>query len=61
MMRKVLVTEVIPTKVTEVAWNGKYIIAKQVDLKKDPKSHNGYEIQMKKAIIFGYWKLKQVK
>lgn len=35
---------VIRAKVTEVAWDDTYIITKQVSLKPDPKSSNGYRI-----------------
>lgn len=35
---------VIPAKVTEVAWNDSFIIAKQLGLKTDPKSSNNYKI-----------------
>lgn len=35
---------VIPTKVTEVAWDDNYILAKQLSLVNDPKSNNGYQI-----------------
>ncbi|MEH6944856.1 DUF3997 domain-containing protein [Bacillus sp. JJ722] len=35
---------IIPAKVTEVGWNDKYIIAKQINLVKDSKSNNGSEI-----------------
>lgn len=35
---------IIPIKVTEVAWDDKYIVAKQLGLKKDPNSTNGYVI-----------------
>ncbi|MDM5154994.1 DUF3997 domain-containing protein [Bacillus sp. DX1.1] len=43
---------VIPTKVTEVAWDKNYIIAKQVDLKQDPKNKN-YHIPNKQN--YHYW------
>lgn len=35
---------IIPTKVTEVAWDGNYILVKQLSLMDDPASSNGYEI-----------------
>ncbi|MGE7667267.1 DUF3997 domain-containing protein [Ureibacillus composti] len=43
---------VIPTKVTEVAWDETYILAKQLGLMKDPNSSNGYEIPNKKDVRF---------
>ena len=35
---------IIPTKVTEVAWDDNYILVKQLDLMDDPNSSNGYKI-----------------
>lgn len=35
---------IIPAKVTEVAWNDHYIVAKQLGMMNDPKSNNGYQI-----------------
>jgi len=36
--------DVIPTKVTEVAWDDDYILVKQLGLMDDPDSSNGYQI-----------------
>lgn len=49
-------SEVIPTKVTEVAWNEHYILAKQLGLKEDPNSHNGYQIPNESDV--NYWILE---
>lgn len=43
---------VIPTKVTEVAWDDHYIMAKQLDLKEDETSHNGYQIPDETKVSF---------
>lgn len=45
-------TDVIPAKVTEVAWDDKYIIAKQLGLKNDDASENGYQIPDEKNVSF---------
>lgn len=45
-------TDVIPTKVTEVAWDDHYIIAKQLGLKDDEASNNGYQIPDEKNVNF---------
>lgn len=39
--------EVIPTKVTEMAWDDNYILLKQLGLMDDPNSSNGYQIPNK--------------
>ena len=49
-------SKVIPAKVTDVAWNQKYILAKQLGLKDDPKSSNGYQIPDKQSVH--YWILE---
>ncbi|MFJ7829403.1 DUF3997 domain-containing protein [Peribacillus sp. NPDC097284] len=48
-------TGVIPAKVTEVAWDDKYIIAKQLGLKNDD---NGYQIPDEKNVSF--WILEMI-
>ncbi|WLR52489.1 DUF3997 domain-containing protein [Bacillus tianshenii] len=53
-------SEVIPTKVTEVAWNDNYILAKQVGLKEDPDSSNGYKIPNKDDVNFWILNYKSV-
>ncbi|WP_042351613.1 DUF3997 domain-containing protein [Bacillus massiliigorillae] len=47
---------IIPTKVIEAGWNNQYIIAKQVELMKDPKRNNGMEIPDEKN--YHYWILE---
>lgn len=37
-------SDIIPTKVTELVWDDNYILAKQLGLKEDPDSNNGYQI-----------------
>ena len=49
-------SNVIPTKVTEVVWDEKYILAKQLGLKDDPKSSNGYQIPENQSVH--YWILE---
>ena len=49
-------SNVNPTKVTEVLWDEKYILAKQLGLKDDPKSSNGYQIPEKQSVH--YWILE---
>ena len=51
-------TDVIPTKVTEVAWDDHYIIAKQLDLKEDPDSSNGYQIPDEEKVNFWILEIK---
>ena len=43
---------IIPTKVTEVAWDDNYIVAKQLGLINDPKSSNGYQIPNEDDVHF---------
>ncbi|TXK80055.1 DUF3997 domain-containing protein [Paenibacillus sp. N3.4] len=43
----------IPAKVVQVAWDEKYILVKQLSLKADPKSTNGYEIPDESKV--SYW------
>ncbi|MGW6379949.1 DUF3997 domain-containing protein [Peribacillus butanolivorans] len=43
---------IIPTEVTEIAWDENYIMAKQVELKEDPESENGYEIPDEESYHF---------
>lgn len=43
----------IPAKVTEVGWDEKYIIAKQINMVEDPKSDNGVEISDEQESF--YW------
>lgn len=43
---------VIPTKVTEVAWDEDYILAKQLGLMKDPDSSNSYKMPNKDDVQF---------
>lgn len=45
-------SDIIPTKVTEVAWDDHYILAKQLGLMNDPKSHNGSQIPNNDDIHF---------
>ncbi|MBK5446956.1 DUF3997 domain-containing protein [Peribacillus sp. TH24] len=51
-------TDVIPTKVTEVAWDGNYIIAKQLGLKEDEDSSNGYQISDEDKVNFWILEIK---
>ncbi|MER1987703.1 MAG: DUF3997 domain-containing protein [Solibacillus sp.] len=45
-------SDLIPTKVTEVAWDDSYILAKQLGLMNDPNSRNGYQIPNNNDIHF---------
>ncbi|MGG3451731.1 DUF3997 domain-containing protein [Domibacillus aminovorans] len=51
-------SDVIPTKVTEVAWDDNYIIAKQLGLKEDDDSSNGYQIPDKENVHFWILEIK---
>ncbi|MBS4220091.1 DUF3997 domain-containing protein [Bacillus sp. FJAT-49711] len=44
--------DIIPTKVTELVWDDNYILAKQLGLKEDSDSKNGYQIPNKDDIHF---------
>lgn len=46
-------SDIIPTKVTEVGWDDNFIIAKQLGLKDDPNSSNGYQIPNENDV--NYW------
>jgi hypothetical protein len=46
-------SDIIPKKVTEVAWDDNYILAKQLGLMNDPSSSNGYQIPNNDE--FYYW------
>lgn len=48
----------IPTKVVEVGWDEKYILAKQLGLKNDPKSTNGYQIPDELKV--SYWIIESI-
>lgn len=52
---------VIPAKVIEAGWNDEYIIVKQVELIKDPKSNNGMEIPDEKSFQFWIIEIKNGK
>ncbi|MGE7024408.1 DUF3997 domain-containing protein [Solibacillus cecembensis] len=51
-------SDVIPTKVTEVAWDDNYILAKQLGLVNDPKSSNGYQIPNNDDVHFWILEIK---
>ena len=51
-------SDVIPTKVTEVAWDDSYILAKQLGLVNDPKSSNGYQIPKNDDVHFWILEIK---
>ena len=51
-------SDVIPTKVTEVAWDDSYILAKQLGLVNDPKSSNGYQIPNNDDVHFWILEIK---
>ena len=48
----VYATQYIPAKITDIAWDDKYIIAKQTEEKSDPNNPDG-AIANKKASIIG--------
>ncbi len=54
-------SDVIPTKVTEVAWDDNYILAKQLGLVNDPKSSNGYQIPNNEDVQFWIIEIKSGK
>ena len=54
-------SDVIPTKVTGVAWDDNYILAKQLDLVNDPKSSNGYQIPNNDDVHFWILEIKSGK
>lgn len=45
-------SDIIPKKVTEVAWDDNYILVKQLGLMIDPSSRNGYQIPNNDDIYF---------
>lgn len=45
-------SDIIPTKVTELAWDDTYILAKQLGLKEDPNSNNGSQIHDENDVHF---------
>ncbi|MDE5416150.1 DUF3997 domain-containing protein [Alkalihalobacterium chitinilyticum] len=51
-------SNIIPTKVTELAWDDTYILAKQVGLKEDPNSNNGYQIPNSEDVHFWIVEIK---
>jgi len=54
-------SDVIPTKVTEVAWDDNYILAKQLGLVNDPKISNGYQIPNNDDVHFWILEIKSGK
>ena len=54
-------SDVIPTKVTGVAWDDNYILAKQLGLVNDPKSSNGYQIPNNDDVHFWILEIKSGK
>ena len=50
-------SNIIPTKVTELAWDDTYILAKQVGLKEDP-NNNSYQIPNREDVHFWMVEIK---
>lgn len=51
----------IPTKVVQVGWDDRYILAKQIGLKTDPRSSNGNQIPDESNVKFWIMEMKTKK
>ena len=51
-------SNIIPSKVTELAWDDDYIFAKQLGLKQDPNSNNGIKIPNEDDVHFWILEVK---